>query len=207
MPPLSSSSEWIECPDCEAPCRDVPLPPRAALICTRCGAEVRRSAISASFQAPWAFITAGIIFFVLANLQPLLTFQVAGNSQSDWVISGVWALVQQGYAPIALLVFFSAVFAPGLVLIALWYVLAACALGWRLPGAGRLFRILRFFEPWCLVSVFVAACAVASVRLAMLGEVIWQHGILWLVALAVVMVLGSQWMDRPMIAARLEELR
>ncbi len=197
---------WLDCPDCEAPCRNHALPPRAELRCGRCGGRVKRAPDSRSLQRAWAFAMAGLCFVPLANSRPILTFDVAGNTQSNLIVTGVNGLFQQDYWPVALLVFFSAIAAPALHLAAISYVLSGCCLGRRWPGIGKALKIAEELEPWNLVAVFAIATVVAVVKLAMLGTVEWQQGALWVVALSLCSLLTSQLFDRQLVQSRLEAL-
>ena len=42
-------------------------------------------------------------------MKPVLIFDVAGNTQSNLIITGVYGLISQGYSPVAALVFFGAI--------------------------------------------------------------------------------------------------
>ena len=197
---------WLSCPSCEAACRDRPLSPRTELRCRRCGVRLKKRQGAHSLQAAWAFATAGLIFLIPANVEPVLTFDVAGNTQSNLIVTGVFGLFAQGYWPVALLVFFGAIAAPALHLTAVWYVLAVCCVGLRWPGLARVFRIADWLESWNLVPVYAVATLVAVVKLDMLGKVEWQQGALWVVALSLCSLLTVQIFDRQWVEARLEEL-
>jgi paraquat-inducible protein A len=144
-----------------------------------------------------------LILCLLANLYPILTFDVAGNSQSNHILTGVLALIWMGYWPVALLVFFCAVAAPVLYFAAVWYVAGACCLNVRWPMAGHVARWAEWIEPWSLVPVFAIACVVSVVKLDMLGSVAWDKGIFWIALLAVCSFGLSQVFDREYVAKRL----
>ena len=132
-----NATAWLTCPECEAPCRDRPLPKKGELRCSRCGVRVKADRGIHSLQPAWAFATAGLFMVLLANVQPIMTFDVAGDKQSNHIISGVMELARQGYGPVAVLVCFAGVVAPALHLAAIWYVASACCLRRRWPGVHR----------------------------------------------------------------------
>lgn len=197
---------WLSCPGCEAACRDRPLPRGAELRCGRCGVRVKKQRGSRSLQAAWALATAGLILVIPANVEPVLTFDVAGNTQSNLIVTGVLGLFAQGYWPVAALVFFGAIAAPALHLAAVWYVLGGCCLGRRWPELVRVSKTVERLESWNLVPVYAMATLVAIVKLDMLGKVEWQQGALWAVALSLCSLLMVQMLDHPQIESRLEEL-
>lgn len=204
--PLEKTPGWISCPECEAACRDRALPRRAALRCVRCGVQVRKETGARSFQPAWALATAGLLLVALANANPVLTFDVAGNTQSNLMVTGVLGLFDQGYWPVAALVFFAGIAGPALHLAAVWYVAAACCLGRRWPALRRAAKFAEVMESWNLVPVYAVATVVAVVKLDMLGAVAWQQGALWVLALSLCSLLVVQFFDRDLVERCLEEL-
>ncbi len=198
---------WLSCPECEAVCKDRSLPPGAELRCRPCGARVKKQRGSNSLQTVWALATAGLILLVLANVEPVLTFEVAGNAKSNLIMSGVLGLIAQGYWPVGVLVFFGAIAGPALHLAAVWYVAGGCCLGRRWPRLAGVSRIVERLEPWNLIAVFAVANMVAVVKLDMLGKVEWQQGAFWVVALSLCSLLTVQIFDGRLVEKRLEELR
>ena len=198
--------DWLFCPECEVPCRNQELPPRTSLRCRRCGVTVRRAAGSTSLQGAWALATAGLLLVVLANVNAVLTFDVAGNTQSNLIVTGVFGLFDQGYWPVAALVFFAGIAGPVLHLAAVWYVAAACSLSQRWPGLRRVADFAEVMESWNLVPVYAVATVVAVVKLDMLGTVAWRQGALWVLALSACSLLAVQFFNHDLVERKLEEL-
>ncbi len=148
----------------------------------------------------------GLLLILLANVNPILTFDVAGNTQSNLIISGVLNLFGQGYWPVAMLVFFAGIAGPVLHLAAVWYVAAACCLRRRWPGLPRAVRLAEVMESWNLVPVYAVATVVAVVKLDMLGTVAWQVGAGWVLALSLCSLLAVQFFDRGLVEKHLEDL-
>ncbi len=178
----------------------------AALHCRRCGVVVRKRTGTKSLQPAWAMASTGLMLIVLANANPILTFDVAGNKQSNLIISGVFNLFGQGYWPVAILVFFAGIAGPALHLAAVWYVAAACCLGQRWPGLRRVTKLAGVMESWDLVPVYAVATVVAVVKLDMLGTVAWQAGAGWVLSLSLCSLLAAQFFDRGLVERRLEDL-
>jgi paraquat-inducible protein A len=203
--PKAPDSPWLECRLCRASIRDRDLRPGEELRCGRCAEIVKTTAGGHSPQAALALAIAGLFLVGLANAFPILTFDVAGNTQSNRILTGVFALRDQGYAPIALLVFFCAIAAPALHFAAVAYVaLAGCA-GRALPAVRRFAHAAEILESWSLAPVFAIACVVAVVKLDMLGEVDWKSGIGWIALLALCSLALGQVFDREAIEESLED--
>jgi uncharacterized paraquat-inducible protein A len=204
--PASATDIWLACTRCRAKCLDRDLQHGEFLRCTRCGNEVkstlggRRSILRA-----WAFATTGIFLMFLANSTPILKFDVAGNFQENHIFTGVRCLWEQGFEPLAALVFFSAIAAPTLYLLSVWYVSALCILRLRWPGRRIFFGMAKNLESWNLMPVFAVACVVSVVKLRTLGSVTWEPGAIWIALLSMFTLLTIQFFDRRHIEVDLEE--
>ena len=205
--PNKPSPAWIRCPDCEAPCLDRPLPKKAELRCARCGARVKSARGTHSLQPAWAFATAGLFIAVLANVEPIMTFDVAGDMQTNRIISGVIELARQGYGPVAALVCFAGIVAPALHLALIWYVASACCLRRRWPAVHRVAGLVEMLEPWNLVPVYAIATVVAVVKLDMMGTVAWKAGAHWILVLSLCSLCAAQAFDPELVEERLEALK
>ena len=203
---FDDAPQWVSCPECDAACRDRELSARTVLRCGRCGVTVRKRAGSRSLQPAMAFASAGLFLVVLANVNAILTFDVAGNMQSNLIVTGVFGLFDQGYWPVAGLVFFAGIAGPALHLAAMWYVAAACSFSRRWPGLRRAAKFAEAMEAWNLVPVYAVATVVAVVKLDMLGMVEWQQGALWVLALSLCSLFAMRFFDLNVVEDHLEEL-
>ena len=183
---------WDACHACEATYRHRELAKGEKLYCARCGELLEVPRIGNVRQDALALGLTGIVLLVLANVFPIMTFDVAGAEQSNHIITGVRGLIEQNYAPIAALVFFSAILAPALYLLFGCYVLTARSLGQVWPFDFQLYRVMEWLAPWNLVPVFAVACLVAVVRLDLLGTVTWKTGAVFVVLLSLCFLLLEQ---------------
>lgn len=191
-----SGGGWIYCPRCHASLRDRELGVHEYLCCGRCGEQVKSPRPGRTMHAAWAFAMAAMIVLIPANMNPILIFSVAGNSQENLIITGVEGLWSQGFEPLGMLVFFSAILAPFLYLAAVSYVSASWTLQRRPPFLGIVFRVAETLESWNLLPVFAIACAVSVVKLRTLGKVSWEPGSLWILVAAILTMLVVQCFDR-----------
>lgn len=196
---------WLSCPDCDAACRDRTLTKGAELRCGQCGARLKKYREGDTMQRAWAMATMGLVLLLLANVEPIMTFNIAGNRQSNLIITGVFGLIDQGYWPISILVFFSAIAAPALHLMTSWYVLGACAMKQHWVGSLRALKLAEHLEAWNLVPVYAVAIMVSAVKLEMLGEVEWNRGTVWVVATSLCSLCVVQMFDRDMAEKRIME--
>ncbi|MFM7374153.1 MAG: paraquat-inducible protein A [Chthoniobacterales bacterium] len=189
---MPAPGTWDNCHACEAPYRHRQLSRGEKLFCSRCGEKLASPRPERAVQIGLALSLTALILLVMANVLPVMTFDVAGAEQSNRIITGVQGLIAQDYGPIAALVFFSAILAPALYLILACYVLSARALGRNWPFDFQAWRIVERLAPWNLIPVFAVACLVAVVRLDLLGTVNWQKGALFVVLVSLFFLLLEQ---------------
>ena len=189
---MSQRSSHILCEQCGSWVPELELQPGQSLRCGLCKSVLKRKRKTDSFQPACAFGMAGMIFFALANIYPIMNFSVAGNTQSNEIVTGVNVLIGQGYGFIAALVFFCALLAPAVYFTGVTYVSLACMVRGNLPFALPFLKLVCRVAPWSLVPVLAAACMVSAVKLDMIGVVDWQLGIGWIALLALcALALGS----------------
>ena len=204
--PAVTEAAIISCRVCGAGIRDRALEVGETLRCRRCREVVKGAERGHLLHVAWALATTGMILCVLSNVYPILEFNVAGNTQSNRIITGVQGLAGQGYWPVAVLVFFCAVAAPFLYFAAVWYVAGSVCTGRCWPFAGLVARVAERVAPWSLVPVFAIACMVSVVKLDLLGTVTWEAGIWWIGLLAACSFALTQVFDREFAAKRLGRL-
>jgi paraquat-inducible protein A len=109
---------------------------------------------------------------LLSNLYPLVDLQLNGATRSTTLVGSARALYQQGYAPIAALVFVTTLCVPLFQILTLLYVLLPMRSGRRAPLQNELFRTLVRLRPWAMSEVFMLGALVAVVKLAAMAQVV-----------------------------------
>lgn len=193
-------SSFEACPDCTAPYRSRLLQAGEELLCRRCGKRLRKYYDERSLQSAWALVSASLIFLWMANCTPLMIFDVSGNTQSNLIITGVTSLFLQGYWPLALLVFCSAIALPSIHLLSFWYLLAGCCLKKKGPGMKPLLNLVEKLTAWNLMPVFAVAIIAAAVKLDQVGEIEWKEGTLWIALLAISSLIAIRLFDKKMMS-------
>lgn len=159
-------------------------------ICSRCGAVLRKYR-SGGIEWALALNGAAAILFTMANLFPLLTFQLEGRAQSATLGSGAAALWQGGYPILGVLVAVVLLFTPVIEMTGLLYVLGPLSRGRVPPAAAKVFRLVRQLRPWSMSEVFLLGMIVAYVKLSDMATLIPGAS---LVAL-VVFIMTRIWAD------------
>ncbi len=138
--------------------------------CSRCGAMLFHKHGN-SLDRSLAFALAGLVFFLLANLFPLLEFEMNGNIQTNRLIDGSIEFLNAGYGLLGLVVLISSVLAPMLILIFLVSILLPIRFK-KEPFFPKLqIRLLVHLRPWAMAEIFILGIIVAFVKLGDFADV------------------------------------
>lgn len=203
---VESCKKTHYCSDCCSLYMDRSLHAGEELICIRCGKKLKKYRDPNSLQTAWALVTACLIFLFMGNVTPIMVFDVSGNAQSNFIITGVESLFFQGYWSLALLVFLSAIALPMLNLATFWYVLGACCLRRPWPGIKKMLALTEALMPWNLIPVFAFGIIAAVVKLEQLGTIEWRIGALWIGLLAIISMMTMRFFDRTFFEEKITEL-
>lgn len=129
----------VQCHECGLLQRNPPLPAGDAVRCARCNATLHRN-LPNSLDRTLALTSAGVIFFVIANSFPLLSIQLQGRTTETTLFTGIEVLYRQGFWSLSLVVFFTAILAPGIRLALLLSVLVPLRMNHVGRGFPTLFR-------------------------------------------------------------------
>jgi paraquat-inducible protein A len=164
-------SSVIVCHACDLVHRRDAIMDKARVLCVRCRAELYRTN-SASIETPIALAATAAILLLLSNAYPLVALQLNGSFRATTLVGAALGLYEQGYAPVAALVFVTTVLIPLFQIAALLYVLLPLRRNGRARGQNEVFRALNRLRPWAMSEVFMLGALVALVKLSALAQVI-----------------------------------
>lgn len=150
--------------------------PGDAEFCHRCGSRLvapdRRS-----LQAVWAWMLAGMVVYVPANLLPMLstrTFMgLQGNSEAT-IMGGVLQLVAFGSYGVAAIVFVASVVVPVAKFVIIAWLAIVAGRRASVTGARRrliAYEVVEFIGRWSMIDVFVVAILSALVQLGFVASI------------------------------------
>ncbi len=168
--------------------------------CPRC-ADVLYRRKPQSIQRTWAFVIASIVFYIPANLLPIMTTTSLGRVETNTIFSGVISLLEYGMWPLAAIVFIASVIVPLLKLLILVFLLLSVQwrAAWRPRDRTRLYRVLEVIGRWSMVDVFVVTILVALVRLGNLASVQAEPGAIFFCAVVVITMFAAMSFDPRLI--------
>ena len=140
--------------------------------CKRCGGRLQSRDLQ-SLQKAWAWLFAGIIAFIPANIYPMLITRTLIERSESTIVGGVIELVQHHNYGIAAIVFVASILIPIGKFIAIAYL--AISVQRRsllnMHQRHRLYDVVEFIGRWSMIDVFVVAILSALVQLTAIATI------------------------------------
>jgi paraquat-inducible protein A len=173
-----------------------PLASDTVAECQRCGATLLK-ARSDSLRRTAALSLAALLFYVPANIYPVLRMDLYGVHSDNTVCHGVVQLYQDGEWFIGTIVFLASLAIPLLKLLGLFFLVVTTRI--RTPYFRRaralLLRVIVAVGPWAMLDVFLLAILVALVRLGKFATVTPGPGIVAFASVVVLTIFASASFD------------
>jgi paraquat-inducible protein A len=204
--PVRPGDDHLACDVCELVMhREAALRDGRHLRCPRC-TDVLHRRKPRSLQRTWALLIAAAVFYVPANLLPIMTVTSLGRTQSDTIFSGVVFLLTHGMWPLAAIVFVASIFVPLLKLLILVTLLLSVQFRctWSPRDRTRLYRVTEAIGRWSMVDIYVVSILVALVHLGNLANVRAEAGAVFFCAVVIITMLAAMSFDPRLIWDALE---
>jgi len=168
--PTAMERGLIPCHACGMVSR--PAPSAGVAHCLRCNARLHLR-IPDSASRCWAFLIAGFILYLAANLLPIMYTGTLSGIRRDTIMSGIVYLWESGSWGIAVIVFIASIMVPILKLSALTFLLISVRgrSPWPQRGRTMLYRLLKLVGRWSMLDIFVAAILTKLVQFRFLATV------------------------------------
>lgn len=168
--------------------------------CERCGAPLHRRK-SNSLTRTWAYLLAALVFYIPANLLPVMNTSMLGSGSDSTIIGGVLEFWEHGAWDIALIIFIASIAVPGVKFVALSLLLITAQRGslWARKERSKLYRFLELIGYWSMLDVIVVALVAALVKFQALGDIEPRAGILFFGMVVVFTMLSAMSFDPRLI--------
>jgi paraquat-inducible protein A len=197
---MSSREAILCCSTCGQVQRVAMLGPGMAALCCRCGSVIdERKAGSLHLTA--ALSLAALIFYVPANLYPILDMTIYGAHQENTVWEGAMSLIQHHQVFVGIVVLLASIVVPFLKLLGLLFLTLTAKARWPRFRKERT-AILRFIDvigPWAMLDVFLLAVLVSLVKLGQIATVLPGPGLLAFTCVVVLTILATMSFDPRLI--------
>jgi len=126
-----------------------------------------------SIARAWAFLIAGYILYIPANVMPVMHTSSLFGAQSDTIMSGVIYLWHSGSWYLALIVFIASILVPSAKLLGMTFLLISVQRRslWDPMQRTTMYRIIEQVGRWSMLDIFVVAILVALVQLQSLATI------------------------------------
>ena len=164
--------------------------------CARCGAHLHARKPN-SFARVWALLIAAAIFYIPANLLPVLHTGSVFETSTDTIMSGVIHLWTTGSYVLAAIVFVASIIVPGAKLLSMLVLLITSQRRsrWRPRLRARLYRATAYIGRWSMVDIFVGGTLVAVVQFNLIASILPGPGAIAFGAVVVLTMLASMSFD------------
>ncbi|MFJ7108473.1 paraquat-inducible protein A [Pseudomonas sp. NPDC098740] len=195
-PPTASELNLCLCHSCGLAC-DMTDEPHE---CERCGAPLHRRKIN-SLTRTWAYLLTSLVFYIPANLLPVMNTTMLGSGADSTIMSGVLEFWQHGAWDIALIIFIASIAVPGIKFVALTLLLVTVQRNsqWARKERSKLYRFVELIGYWSMLDVIVVALVAALVKFQALGDIEPRVGILFFGLVVVFTMLSAMSFDPRMI--------
>jgi paraquat-inducible protein A len=189
----------IGCHGCGLVCEDRPHP-RGHARCPRCNARLHRRYPNSIARA-WALLLAGVIFYIPANLLPVMYTELLGSGSESTIMGGVIEFWKSGSYGIALVIFTASVAVPctKFLVLGLLLVTAQRRSNWATRERARLYRLVEVVGYWSMLDVLVVAMVAALVKFKALSDAEPRIGIFFFGVVVILTMLSAMNFDPRLI--------
>jgi len=168
--PTAMERGLIPCHACGLVSR--PAPSAGVAHCLRCNSRLHLRMPNSASRC-WAFLIAGYILYLPANLLPMMYTGTLSGIRRDTILSGIVYLWESGSWGIAVIVFIASIMVPLLKLGALTFLLISVRgrSPWPQRERTMLYRLLKLVGRWSMLDIFVAAILTKLVQFRFLATV------------------------------------
>lgn len=168
--------------------------------CRRCTSPLRER-LPRSSQKTLAWLVAGLLLYVPANLLPVLHTSGIGGEQESTILSGIVSFWRAGSWDIAAIIFTASVIVPATKFLALGLLLWTVRQGsaWARAHRTRLYRMIDFIGYWSMLDVIVVGLTAALLQFKALGTAQPMAGIVFFCGVVITTMLAAMSFDPRLI--------
>ena len=180
--------------------------PMGTGVCGRCG-KTLVSRDPHSLSRVWAWLIVGVMFYIPANLYPMLITSTLVESSEATIVGGAVELIHYGSIGIAIIILVASVLIP----IAKFVCIAFLALSVGRAGQEGahqrhiLYEMVEYIGRWSMIDVFVVAILSSLVQLSFAASITPGPASLSFALSVIATMLSAQAFDSRMIWDRIEE--
>ena len=198
-------SNYLACPECDLLLRQVMFKKGETAHCPRCHYLLRKPQNDSILYTLVLSLT-GLFLMIPANMLPIMSIKVLGNTQEGTLWGGVLNLFNEGMWAVAIVVFLASMLFP-ILSILLAFVISAHLYFNRFHRYLMIgLRLLHAIEEWAMLEVYLMGIIVACVKLSSMSELKFGLGLSAFILLLLVSVTLSSHFDSTLFWQKIEQL-
>jgi paraquat-inducible protein A len=168
--------------------------------CPRCHSALHMRK-EASIARSWALLLAAAMFYIPANVFPIMRTQSLSSKDDNTILSGIFELWRAGSPGLAVIVFTASIVVPMLKFIIMSILLVSVqrSSGFVTKHRARLYRFVELIGYWSMLDVFVVAILSALVHFQILSRVEPLPGVVYFGVVVVLTMLSAMSFDPRLI--------
>ncbi|MEH6444876.1 MAG: paraquat-inducible protein A [Oceanospirillaceae bacterium] len=133
--------------------------------CLDCGSKLAVR-IKHSVQKTLALLIASVIFYIPANLYPIMQTKVLGSTLENSILSGVLLFLEEGAYFVAGVIFVASIIIPITKMLAIYWLCRSVMSSKPIKRQEltKLYALTEFIGKWSMIDVFVVAILVALIQ-------------------------------------------
>jgi paraquat-inducible protein A len=168
--------------------------------CPRCAAVLHRRRPNSIGRA-WALLIAGLIFYIPANVLPVMYTNRLGSASDSTILQGVVEFWHGGSYGVALVIFIASIVVPctKFAILGMLLVTVQRRSAWARLERARLYRLVELVGYWSMLDVLVVAIVAALVKFQSLSDIEPRTGILFFGMVVILTMLSAMQFDPRLI--------
>ena len=164
--------------------------------CPRCYAKLFKRK-KKSISNTLALLIAALLFYIPANIFPIMTVKSFGQVNSNTIIGGVIALYNAKMYFISAIVFFASIFIPIFKITTLFYLIFSLKSKKSLDNTKKtkLFHFVDKIGKWSMLDIYVIAILVAVVKMNFIAEIYVEFGAILFAAVVLLTMFAAKTFD------------
>ncbi|MBW1749636.1 MAG: paraquat-inducible protein A [Deltaproteobacteria bacterium] len=172
LPETALQAGLIRCEDCGKLVQQIQVKPDEIIRCPRCRAKLHHRK-PASISRTWALVLASAIFYLPANILPIMRVDFMGTPEDSTILDGIIYFFQTGEYFVGGIILTASVLVPLFKIVGIMLILSSIHFHWRgwLKHKAGMFRFVEFIGRWSFLDIFVIALLGAMVRFGSLTTI------------------------------------
>jgi paraquat-inducible protein A len=197
--------DLVACHQCDLLMALPPIAPGRRGHCIRCGALIRSPA-AAPIEKPLALTAAALLFFLPANVLPMLELNIMGHASAATMVGAAGVLFAGGLPLVGLMVFCCSILVPFITMGLLFFTLASVAIRRRSMILPRLYRLYLHLDSWAMLEVYMIGLLVAIIKLLDMARVQTGIGLACFIGLLITSLAARAALDRDAVWEEIDAL-